>query len=229
MVRAVNAGVIPLRNMNLDELLNEAQKLKRETILLRPVGEGEPAAIWYEIDDEELDRTNHICWLTVDTSYIPNFKSNQGGRYLTVFTNEEDCETGRIEHSDSWPDRNGLPLFAHTADILPPIDAIISRGSPAIDPWLAKHNWNRNERYDTGFGDDNLIAQYEDLHFAQYPVYQNNDTYAVLGGWHCPGPDDDWHELIDEMLCVLTIQNSEPWVETWQKRNGEFSVKQRTT
>ena len=214
--------------MNIEQLLNEAELLKRKTTLLRPDGSGTVAAHWYDVDDEELERTNHICWLTVDTTLIPNYSSSEK-RFMTIFTNEEDCETGRVEFSDSWPDRQYTPLFPHVADILPPIDAIIARGSSAIDPWLKDHNWDRNERYHTGFGADVAIDKYEDLHTEQFPVYQNDGTFAVLGGWHCPGPDDDWHDLIDDQLCVVTIENSEPWVETWLMRTGKFEIKQRIT
>jgi hypothetical protein len=53
--------------------------------------------------------------------------------------------------------------------------------------------------------------------------------YAMLGGWHFPGQDDDWAELVDEQLMVLTFRDSEPWVEGWRMRSGDFKVIQRIT
>jgi hypothetical protein len=41
--------------------------------------------------------------------------------------------------------------------------------------------------------------------------------------------DDDWHDLLDERLMVFTIRDSEPWVEAWRTRAGQFSVIQRIT
>ena len=60
-----------------------------------------------------------------------------------------------------------------------------------------------------------------------HPLYQDGDVYAVLDGWHWPGPDHDWHDLIDEHLMILTVRDSEPWVEAWRMRTGEFRVIQR--
>jgi hypothetical protein len=55
------------------------------------------------------------------------------------------------------------------------------------------------------------------------------DVYAVLGGWHLPGPDNDWHDLIDKPLAVWTLKDAEPWVVVWSGAPDGFSVIQRTT
>jgi hypothetical protein len=44
-----------------------------------------------------------------------------------------------------------------------------------------------------------------------------------------PMADDDWHDLLDEQLMVFTIRDSEPWVEAWRTRTGQFRVIQRIT
>ncbi|MDB4766142.1 hypothetical protein OAG71_00495 [bacterium] len=215
--------------MTLDELLNEAKALKRETLLLKPNGSGDVVAKWYEINDDELERTNHICWLSVDSNFIPGVSLNEGQRFLTIFSNEEDCESGKVELSASFPARDGMDLYAEQVDILPPIDALIAKGGGKIGDWLESNNWKRNERYHSGFGDHELVKQYLDLEYSQNPITRNDGSYAVLGGWHEPGPDDDWHDLLEYSLCVLTLENSEPWIETWFKSNNEFQVIQRTT
>jgi hypothetical protein len=63
----------------------------------------------------------------------------------------------------------------------------------------------------------------------EHPSYQRDETYAVLRGWHWPGSDDDWYDLIDQQLLVLTIQDAEPWVEAWRSRPGGLTVIQRIT
>ena len=60
-------------------------------------------------------------------------------------------------------------------------------------------------------------------------MFFESDVFAMLGGWHFPGQDDDWEELMDEHLMVLTFRDSEPWVEAWRLRTGEFKVLQRIT
>jgi hypothetical protein len=112
--------------------------------------------------------------------------------------------------------------------VLPPIDAVIYRGSPAIDPWLEANRWNRTWRYNDNFGDRKIVQAYEDLWRSEYPAYQS-DVYAALGGWHWPGPDDDWHLLADETLLALTVADAEPWVEAWQLRSGGYRVIQRVS
>ena len=60
-------------------------------------------------------------------------------------------------------------------------------------------------------------------------MFFKSDIHAVLGGWHVPMPDTDWHDLLDDQLMVFTLRNSEPWVEAWRKREGAFRVIQRIT
>ncbi len=129
--------------MTLDELLEEASAIQRDTLLLKPGNGGQVAARWYEIDDEELDGTNHICWLTVDSKFISGISMSDDQRFLTIFSNETDCESGKVEFSPSFSTREGVDLFAERVDILPPIDAVIAKGGGKIGDWLEKHSWDR--------------------------------------------------------------------------------------
>jgi len=53
--------------------------------------------------------------------------------------------------------------------------------------------------------------------------------YAFTGGWHLPGQDDDWHDLIPAKLLLTTVRDSEPWVEVFQMPEGDYKVIQRIT
>jgi hypothetical protein len=214
--------------MTLDDLLNEGRKLTRPCVLLKADGSGEPAARWYDYDRREVDETKHRCWLTVDCRHLPDRPSQLDG-YLTLFTNEQECEGGYVALTDSWPDRRGTELFARPAAILPPIDAIIALGSATVDRWLAQNKWQRERRYNDNFKDRELVHEYERAWFNDYPVYRDDGTYAALGGWHWPCADDDWHDLIDEHLLIFTVFDSEPWVEAWRLHDGSFRVIQRIT
>ena len=99
-----------------------------------------------------------------------------------------------------------------------------SSGSASIGEWLAANDWPRDERYNDNFRDHAVVKAYERQWAKEYPLYRQDGTYAVLGGWHWPCADDDWHRLMDEQLMVLTVKDSEPWVEAWCLRSGQFKV-----
>jgi hypothetical protein len=214
--------------MTSDQLITEGRKLQRPCVFLRPNAKGAVAAVWHDPDDDEIDATGHRCWITVDAAQIPNLPPSVTG-YVSVFTNEEDCDGGKVEISSSWPKREGTKLYAYTASVLPPIDAVFARGSETVDGWIRSHGWDRTERYNNNFKDANIVREYLDIWMQEFPLYFGSDIYAVLGGWHLPGQDADWHDLIDEQLMVLTVRDAEPWVEAWRTRASQFKVIQRIT
>jgi hypothetical protein len=214
--------------MTAEQLIQEGRALQRPCSFLRTEISGEIAAIWHERDDAEIEETGHRCWLTVDSRFVPGLPASLNG-YYSIFTNEEDCQSGKVDFSKEKPKRDGVELYAHAASVIPPLDAVIARGSASIDDWLLANNWQRNVRYNGNFKDKEMTKAYRKIWTSEYPLYFESDIYAVLGGWHFPGQDGDWHDLLDEQLMVLTIRDSEPWVEAWRTRNGEFKVIQRIT
>jgi hypothetical protein len=147
--------------------------------------------------------------------------------YISVFTNERG-EGGFVNHTASPPQRPGIDLFATEGSILPPLNAVFALGSEAVGRWLASIGWSRAERHDDNFPARDIVREYERVWFQEYPLYREG-IFAVLGGWHWPCAHHDWHKLIGEHLLVLTLHDSEPWVETWLLRNGKFKVIQRIT
>lgn len=216
--------------MTSEQLIEEGRKLQRPCVFLEPEGDGPVAAVWYEYDDDEVELTGHHCWITVDARWIPGLPPSITG-YVSVFTDEVKCMAGRVEVTPSWPERPGTILYARAVDVLPPIDAVFARGSEAVGEWIRSHGWGRSTRYNLNFTDtDRVVAPaYEGVWDREDPVFRDSQPYAVLGGWHRPGPDHDWHELIDEQLMIFTIRDSEPWVEAWRMRTGQFRVIQRIT
>jgi hypothetical protein len=212
--------------MTFEQLLAEGRKLQRPCVFLRPQDSGPVAAIWHEPNDDEVRSTGCRCWLTVDARAVPGLPDPVTG-YLSVFTDEE--VGGRVETNRSWPKLAGTELYAHPVSVLPPIAAVFARGSEAVGDWIRSHGWEREERYNDNFKGRDLVEQYERVWTQEYPMCVQSDIYAVLGGWHCPLPDDDWHELIDEQLIVLTIRDAEPWIEAWRTRTGQFKVIPRMT
>ena len=214
--------------MTAQQLIEEGRKLERPCVFLRPQGSGPVAAIWHEWDDDEIEATGLRCWLTVDARLVPGLPASVTG-FLTIFTDDRKCQGGRVEINQSWPKRPGTKLYAHSASVLPPVDAVFARGSETVGEWIRSHGWDRTERYNDNFKDSAVVREYERVWMREFPLYFDSDIYAVLGGWHWPGADDDWHDLIDEQLIALTIRDSEPWVEAWRARTGQFNVIQRIT
>ncbi|REK21201.1 MAG: hypothetical protein DWQ45_22630 [Planctomycetota bacterium] len=214
--------------MTSEQLIAEGRELQRPSMFLRPQGRGPVAAVWHERDEGQIERTGHHCWITVDSRHVCGLSTSVSG-YLRIFTDEEKCEGGRVEVVPSWPDCAGTKLYAHPASVLPPIDAVFARGSDAVGDWIRSHGWERTERYNDNFNDADIVREYERVWLDEFPLYNESDVYAVLGGWHWPCADDDWHHLIDETLMVLTVRDSEPWVEAWRTRAGRFKVIQRIT
>jgi len=201
--------------------------LQRACSFLRPNGGGPVAALWHERDEREIAATGFHRWLTVDARCIPGLPASVTG-YVSVLTGEDGLG-GRVEVTPSWPKRTGVELYAHDASVLPPIDAVFSRGSEAVGEWLRSHGLERMERYSGNFDDAGIGDEYERAWQQEYPIYLDDEIYAMLGGWHFPMADDDWHDLIDEQLMIFTLRDSEPWVEAWRTRAGEFRVIQRIT
>ncbi|MBI3844712.1 MAG: hypothetical protein HY292_08755 [Planctomycetes bacterium] len=214
--------------MTPEMLIVEGRRLVRPCVFLRPTGPGPVAAVWHDRDAAEIADTGHRCWITVDARFVPRLSNDITG-YLSIFTDEKKCEGGRIEVHAVRPNRPGIELHASEESVLPPIDAIFARGSDAVGDWLADNDWSRDERYNDNFRDRAIVNVYEREWFNEYPPYRQDDTYAVLGGWHWPGADDDWHRMIDEQLLVFTVHDSEPWVEGWRMQTSEFRVIQRIT
>ncbi len=213
--------------MTPEQLIAEGRALQRDCVFLEFDGSGPVAAVWHEHDRAEVSKTGFGCSITVDTQYIPALRGSVNG-FLSVYTDEKGLVGGRVERSSSYQ-RPGKLLHARSVDVLPPIDAVFARGSAEVGAWIESHGWGREERYNDNFGGRGVVVEYERVHMNEYPLYLRAGPAAVLGGWHWPGPDDDWHSLIDEQLLVLTLHDAEPWVEAWRLATGEFKVIQRTT
>lgn len=147
--------------------------------------------------------------------------------WLSAFTDEEKCVGGKVELAASPPPW-GTKLYAQEISVLPPIDAVFMSGSPAVGDWLKKNRWERDWAYNDNFRDRSVTRSYESVWQQEYPFYWNN-AFATLGGWHMPWPYGDWKDLLDENLLIQTFMDSEPWIEVWQLRSGEFKVIQRMT
>ena len=213
--------------MTAQQLIAEGRTIQRKCNFLKPTGVGEPVAIWFECDSDDESITQWRRWMTVRADALPDAKA-PATVYFSLYTSG--LEKGLLDFVDSWPPRNGTPLYAHPASVLPPLDAVFALGSEEVGKWLAAHNWPRTERYDSNFGDSEVVGPYQEIWFSEHPIFKNDsDVYAFTGGWHLPGQDSDWHDLIPAKLLLTTVRDSEPWVEVFQTPDGDYKVMQRIT
>lgn len=224
--------------MTIEQLVQEGRRLARPCVYLKDRGTGPAAGVWYEQERDavrqEVEATGELFWLAVDSTLVPGLSPRPAsGRYLGVYTNEEDCETGRVEAAAALPPgpdgRRAVALYARPAAPLPPLDAVFARGSEAVADWLRENGWPPGVRLNGNFGDRAVASGYERLWQAECPEFSDPDVYAVLGGWHLPGAEAGWHDRIDTPLVVWTLRDAEPRVEVWSDSAEEFTVIQRNT
>lgn len=194
--------------MAFERLIEEGRKLQRACNLLKPDAAGEPVAMWFEPDPDDESITDWHRWMTVRADAIPNAKAPPTV-YFSLYT--KGLERGLIDFVDGWPPRNGTPLYAHPASVLPPIEVVFALGSAEIEEWLKTNGWKRDQRYDGNFPDAAVVDRYQQVWFSEHPVFRNDPRiYAFTGGWHLPSQDSDWHDLIPAKLLVTTVRDSEP-------------------
>jgi hypothetical protein len=208
--------------MTADELISEGRRLQRPTTLLMEVGAGDVAAIWHGRSRGRTDPDR--LWISVNAKCIPQCDISG---WLSIFTSRA-ASGGRVDVSPMVPTAGGVRLYGVAISLLPPIDAVIALGSPAVGEWLAANNWRRDWRYNRNFKDRAIVEKYEAVQWQEHSLYLEG-AYATLGGWHRGWPDGDWHDLLDAKLLVQTYMDSEPWVEAWRLPSGEFKVIRRIT
>ena len=217
--------------MTGEQLLEEGQKIARPCVYLNDVGEGEIAALWGGAGVVESPEGPYKHWLSLDCQFLPQNPANLTG-CLSIYTDEEDIEGGIVapDANISLPsaENGSIPLFGQKSLSLPPIDAVFQFGSAAVQDWLSSYGWKPDWGYNDNFKGRDIVAEYESAIQKVSPIY-NASTFAQLGGWNIPWPEDDWDELLDQILLVWTFKDAEPWVEVWLDNAQTMRVIQRIT
>jgi hypothetical protein len=208
-------------------LIAEGQRLARPCVRLLPQGESKYfAAVWRGPGQIPAGGSHYEHCLTVDCRFLPSGVGPSSG-CLSVYTDEED-RFGKAVHDDSAKlerTREGRPLFAHPTISLPPLEAVFLYGSAAVREWLTRLGWQPEWGWNGNFPDAEVADAYIEAQRVNLPI-DGETVFAVLGGWHVPWPDGDWLELVDHPLVVLTLAESEPWVEVFNMGDS-FRVIQR--
>jgi hypothetical protein len=208
-------------------LITEGQWLARPCVHLRPDGEQTAlAAIWRGPGQVPVPAADFEHWLTIDCRFLPTGVGPTTG-VASVYTEFGD-RYGVMAHDPAtsltlMP--GGRPLYAHPTTSLPPLEAVFRYGSAAVAEWLTRIGWDPDWGYDGNFPDAEAADVYTEAQRVNLPI-DGETVFAVLGGWHVPWPDGDWLELVEHPLVVLTLAESEPWVEAFNMGQG-FRVIQR--
>lgn len=221
--------------MNSKQLIEEGRHLMRPCVHLKQSNKGAPlAALWGGSGSTPLsdDISPMRHWLSLDCRCMPEgFEDLTGCLSVYVDTRGKQGIVA-VAHSMQLglSHTTGLELFAHPGSSWPPIDAIFRFGSSPVKDWIAKCGWKPEWLYNSNFKDHHIVSAYEEHIREQNPFFrEEEDVYAMLGGWHESWPENDWCDLLDKRLVVFTYQEAEPWVEVWVDRSQNFQVIQRVS
>lgn len=119
-----------------------------------------------------------------------------------------------------------VPLKAVPSVSLPPLEALILYGGPAVDDWLKRrglHRWEYSElpREET--------QGYETYFHERCPLMSASPPFARVGGWHILWSDDDFYIPREMRLMIWTFRDSEPWYEVFLTSMRNHVVKVRIT
>ena len=121
----------------------------------------------------------------------------------------------------------GPRLYAYSVPSLPPLEAVFLYGSPMFREWFGQMGWGEDLDRNGPLLDREIENAYVEAQRENLPI-DGEHVFAVLGGWHVPWPDGDWLELVDHPLAVMTLADSEPWVEVFDMGDS-FQVIQRVS
>lgn len=203
-----------------DDLIAEGRKLARPAVALYDAGKNY-AALWRGkgVADPGPGEWRH--WVSIDASFLPDNPRRLKGVISLYDWFADDDRMGEIKvvhnAAASLPRKtDGTKLFARSFDCIPDVDAVIRFGSKRIRNWAKSTGWESKPVYD-----QSPVKEYLEVVAAEHPFQNGDGAYAMLGGWSwcfnwCYGIDEKYPwNLMKKALIVLTIAESEPWIEVF--------------
>ena len=171
-------------------------------------------------------------FLSVDQALFDQLGlQGRGPLALSMITTAEDDE--RLDHVNVLTGKisevafeDSIPLTSKPAVSLPPFDAIVLYGGPAVQEWLASHGLQRWQYEDVA---SEARDGYRDHFNSQLPLCMEHPPFARVGGWHVTWPDDDFYVPREMRLMVWTFQDAEPWYEVFLSPLRNYVIKSRIT
>jgi hypothetical protein len=220
--------------MTINELIAEAERLAKPSLLLSPKpNEGPIVAYWggqgrrgYEGREDDRHK------VTFDCSWLNSVGVGVEG---SVGLYEVDAQWGwvvpyYVDHEPDSPLQDlqcsgGQPLYGYERRSVAPLQAICLYGGDHVTGWLAANGWKRTD-YDIAESSE-IGREYQDYWAKQLPL-RSGDYAAVLHGWHMQWPEDHFYMPAEMSLLMWTFWEAEPWVELWW-RSPNFRVESRVS
>ena len=225
----------------MDMLIKESESLALPCFDLVPARSGDPVVAYWGGRRSDLPEgfpafvaalksQRHV--LSVDQSLYDQL--GLCGRYplaLSVVTTAEGDErpdalnvsTGRIGEVTF---EDSIPLTAKPAVSLPPLEALLLYGPPAIQDWLAAQGI---KRWEYAKVQAEIRDEYTRFFNPTLPLCMVAPPFARIGGWHILWPEDDYYTPREMRLMAWTFQDSEPWYEAFLSPLKNYVLRSRST
>jgi len=227
--------------MNWEILLKESEALTLPCFNLVPAGKDDKVSAYWKGRRSDLPESfpkfatalkYQKHFLSIDQTLFDQLGLQGRGPFaLSMLTTAEDDEklhntnvsTGNLSEISF---EESIALTAKPATSLPPLEALLLYGGPAVQEWLHSQKLQRweYERVDSAVRD-----QYQKYFNPQLPLYLENPPFVRVGGWHVQWPDDDFYIPREMRLMVWTFQDSEPWYEVFLSPLKNYVFKSRIT
>lgn len=215
--KAAKAG--PKPKLTPEELLEEGRRLARPAVSLHKRG-SDYAAVWKGTGVVSPGDGEWRHWISIDARFLPQNPGNRTGVISVYDWFADDDRMGDLlvvhDSKATLPEQtDGTRLYAKQIECMPDVDAIFHFGSQKVKDWVSA-SWDPDKGYDRS-----PVKEYLKILGREHPFQGLTGAYAMLGGWSwcfnwCYGTDEayPWH-LFDQALAVLTIEDSEPWIEVF--------------
>jgi hypothetical protein len=215
--RAKGGTTAPL---TADELIAAGRELARPAVALYDKGK-QYAAVWRGAGVVAPGPGEWRHWISLDANLLPDNPRKLGG-VISVYDWVGDSDRfGEVkvvhDGAATLPRKTeGKKLYAKEFECPPHVEAVLQFGSKKVKDWLKAINWDGHTDYEM-----RPVKEYLKLLGGQHPFSSNDGAYAMLGGWSwcfnwCYSIDEKypWH-LHKKALIVLTVAESEPWIEVF--------------
>lgn len=203
--------------MTIDMLINEAEKLSKESYIYTKANKGD-VVFGYWFNDDQLP-LRFATKFNNDLYFIMPLNPN-----YVYFDYKE------IIQLDYKVDlRKSTKLTKLKIKSYPSLDYLFYFGGDEIQQWLKEKNWKKDWGYNNNFK-DSVANEYNKWWQKVYPIYSEKDLYAFEGGWPMTWPEDDSPLMFDSKneLIFCTLKNPEPWLEIY-RIDGEYKGFWRNT
>lgn len=227
-VKQLGAGA----ELSPEALIEEGRRLSRPAVALRPRGE-DYAAVWRGTGVASPGAGEWRHWISIDTRFLPQNPGNRSGVISVYDWWADDNRIGELkivhDSTASLPENpDGSRLYAHAFACMPDVDVLFHFGSQQVKDWY-KVSWAGDKSYRR-----TPVKEYLKVLEREHPFQGRMGAYAMIGGWSwyfgwCYGINEEYPwRLFDQALTVLTIEDSEPWIEVFDD-GASFTAYSRST